>query len=124
MSADGSSEPVAGRDPEIESTRAGSAASLFDIRRVIGGLFTFYGVLVLGAGLVDGADASNKASGIDINIWTGIGMLVLGLGMLAWMWLRPTAVAALHDEDDDDDIDDIDDVDDVGGQRRDDRRRE
>jgi hypothetical protein len=83
------------RDAEIESSEeAGSgAARLFDVRRIIGGLFTLYGVLVLGAGIVDGKSASDKASGIDINIWTGVGMLLLGLGMLIWMRLSPSAVA-------------------------------
>jgi hypothetical protein len=83
------------RDAEIESTSDADSAAvrLFDVRRVIGGLFTLYGVLVLGAGIVDGKGASDKASGIDINIWTGLGMLLLGLGMLVWMWLSPTAVA-------------------------------
>ena len=85
----------AARDSEIERTTEAesSAARLFDVRRVIGALFTFYGVLVLGAGLLDGDDASEKASGIDINIWTGVGMLLLGLGMLIWMRLSPSAVA-------------------------------
>ena len=75
MSDDRSRESAAGRDPEIERTEAAksSAASLFDIRRIIGGLFTLYGVIVLVAGLFDGADAKEKASGIDINIWTGLG---------------------------------------------------
>ena len=88
------------RDAEIESSEeAGSgAARLFDVRRIIGGLFTLYGVLVLGAGIVDGKSASDKASGIDINIWTGLGMLLLGLGMLAWMALRPVDVRAVQDE--------------------------
>jgi|SRR4051794_12842165 hypothetical protein len=91
----------AARDPEIESSEAAtsSAASLFDIRRIIGGLFTLYGVLVLGAGLFDGSNAKEKASGLDINIWTGIGMLVLGLGMLLWMVLRPVDVQAVDEED-------------------------
>ena len=85
MSDDSSRDSAAGRDPEIERTEEAksSAASLFDIRRIIGGLFTLYGVLVLGAGLFDGSNAKEKASGIDINIWTGLGMLLLGLGMLA-----------------------------------------
>jgi len=100
MSDDSSRESAAGRDPEIERTEEAksSAASLFDIRRIIGGLFTLYGVLVLGAGLFDGSDAKEKASGIDINIWTGLGMLLLGLGMLAWMALRPVDVRAVQDE--------------------------
>jgi hypothetical protein len=90
----------AAHDPEIESSEAASssAASLFDIRRIIGGLFTLYGVLVLGAGLFDGSNAKEKASGLDINIWTGIGMLVLGLGMLLWMVLRPVDVQKVEEE--------------------------
>jgi hypothetical protein len=100
MSDDSSRGNAAGGDPEIERTEEAksSAASLFDIRRIIGGLFTLYGVLVLGAGLVDGSDAKAKAAGIDINIWTGLGMLLLGLGMLAWMALRPVDVRAVQHE--------------------------
>lgn len=100
MSDDSSRGSAAGGDPEIERTEEAksSAASLFDIRRIIGGLFTLYGVLVLGAGLVDGSDAKAKAAGIDINIWTGLGMLLLGLGMLAWMALRPVDVRAVQHE--------------------------
>jgi len=100
MSDDSSRDSAAGRDPEIERTEEAksSAASLFDIRRIIGGLFTLYGVLVLGAGLFDGSDAKEKASGLDINVWTGLGMLLLGLGMLAWMALRPVDVRTVQHE--------------------------
>jgi hypothetical protein len=102
MSDNNADETVASRDSEIESTEKGSssAVKLFDIRRVIGGLFTFYGVLVLVAGLVDGTAASKKASGIDINIWTGIGMLVLGVGMLLWQLVSPSAVTDPHPDQD------------------------
>jgi hypothetical protein len=95
------SDSVAGKDPEIEETDeapSSTAIRLFDIRRVIGGLFTLYGVLVLGAGIVDGSSASKKAAGIDINVWTGIAMLVFGLLMLLWMMLSPSAVAAADDD--------------------------
>jgi hypothetical protein len=95
-------DSVAGHDREIEETdeAQSSAARLFDIRRVIGGLFTLYGVLVLGAGIVDGSAASKKAAGIDINLWTGLAMLVFGLLMLLWLVLSPTApVAVQHDGD-------------------------
>ena len=105
MSDDSSRDSAAGRDPEIERTEEAksSAAGLFDLRRIIGGLFTLYGVLVLGAGLFDGSNAKEKASGLDINIWTGLGMLLLGLGMLAWMALRPVDVRAVQHEMDDSD---------------------
>jgi hypothetical protein len=89
-------DSVADRDREIEQTeKAGSASSskLFDIRQVIGGLFTLYGVLVTGAGIFDGDTARKKASGIDINLWTGLGMLALGLAMLLWMRLSPQSGA-------------------------------
>ena len=100
MSDHSSRESAGRRDPEIESTEGAksSAASLFDIRRIIGGLFTLYGVLVLGAGLYHGSNAKEKASGIDINVWTGLAMLLLGVGMLGWMFLRPVDVRAVQDE--------------------------
>ena len=100
----------AARDPEIQQTeraqQSSASSRLFDIRQVIGGLFTLYGVLVTGAGLFDGSDARKKAAGIDINLWTGLGMLALGLAMLAWMRLSPTTSAPSdgdghHDHDDD-----------------------
>jgi hypothetical protein len=93
----------AARDSEIERTTEAesSAARLFDVRRVIGALFTLYGVLVLGAGLLDGDDASKKASGIDINIWTGLGMLLLGILMLVWMKVSPPRIGGPDDAADD-----------------------
>lgn len=93
------------RDPEIQQTEkaeeSSSSSRLFDIRQVIGGLFTLYGVLVTAAGVFDGSDASKKAAGIDINLWTGLGMLVLGLAMLLWMRLSPTSGAPTGGADDD-----------------------
>jgi hypothetical protein len=94
------------RDREIEQTEeagSSSASRLFDVRRVIGLLFTLYGVLVTVAGIVDGDDARKQAAGIDINLWTGIGMLLLGLAMLLWMRLSPFRVEAAHDDEDDED---------------------
>ncbi|MGC9378467.1 hypothetical protein [Streptomyces sp. MH13] len=75
---------------ELE-TKSVTAARLFDIRRIIGGLFVVYGVIVTIAGLVASDDDIDKAQGVNINLWTGLGMLVLGLFFLAWLRLRPTA---------------------------------
>ena len=69
-----------------------SAARLFDIRRIIGGLFLLYGAVLLVTGLLDGAAAAQKAAGIDINVWTGAAMGLFGLAFLAWMRLRPLRV--------------------------------
>lgn len=66
-----------------------SAVRLFDVRRIIGALFVIYGLVVGIMGLLDGPEAIKKAQGVNINLWTGIGMLILGLLFLLWMFLRP-----------------------------------
>ena len=75
---------------ELERKSA-SAARLFDIRRIIGGLFTLYGVIVGGAGVFASSADLKKAQGVNINLWTGLGMLALGVFFLAWLKLRPAA---------------------------------
>ncbi|MER7961754.1 hypothetical protein [Streptomyces ardesiacus] len=78
---------------ELE-TKSVTAARLFDIRRIIGGLFVIYGVIVTIAGFTASDAEIDKAQGVNINLWTGVGMLVLGLFFLAWLKLRPTAPPA------------------------------
>lgn len=71
--------------------KSATAARLFDIRRIIGGLFVVYGVIVTLAGLTASDADIDKAAGVNINLWTGLGMLLLGLFFLAWLKLRPAA---------------------------------
>jgi len=66
-----------------------SAARLFDVRRIIGGLFTVYGVIVTVVGLLDSRAALDKARGVRINLWVGLAMLALGVLFLIWQWARP-----------------------------------
>ncbi|MEV3859718.1 hypothetical protein AB0J38_36110 [Streptomyces sp. NPDC050095] len=75
---------------ELERKSA-TAARLFDIRRIIGGLFVLYGVIVTIAGITASDADLKKAENININLWTGLGMLALGLFFLVWLKLRPTA---------------------------------
>ncbi|MFI7385999.1 hypothetical protein [Streptomyces sp. NPDC049813] len=75
---------------ELESKSA-TAARLFDIRRIIGGLFVVYGVIVTIAGITASDADLKKAEDININLWTGLGMLALGLFFLIWLKLRPIA---------------------------------
>ncbi|MFC5953369.1 hypothetical protein ACFP51_02340 [Streptomyces pratens] len=72
-------------------TKSATAARLFDIRRLIGGLFVVYGVIVTIAGITASDADIDKAEGVNINLWTGLGMLALGLFFLVWLKLRPTA---------------------------------
>src|ERR1700754_5076381 len=69
--------------------RRSAAARLFDVRRVIGGLFVVYGLIVGIAGLFDGSAALDKAQGVRINLWAGLAMLLLGLLFLLWQWVSP-----------------------------------
>lgn len=83
------------RDVQREVTelqgKSATAARLFDIRRIIGGLFVLYGVVVTLAGLTASDADLDKAEGVNINLWTGLGMLGLGVFFLVWLWLRPVA---------------------------------
>ncbi|WP_431982788.1 hypothetical protein [Streptomyces qinglanensis] len=82
-------QQVAKNVEELER-RSRTAARLFDVRRIIGGLFVVYGVLVTLAGVFASDEDLKKAQDININLWTGLAMLVLGLGFLLWLRLSPT----------------------------------
>jgi hypothetical protein len=72
-----------------EQSRTERAANLFDLRRIIGGLFTVWGVLLIVLGLNDSQAEIDKAAGININLYAGIAMLVFGVAMLIWAFTRP-----------------------------------
>ncbi len=69
--------------------RAERAANLFDLRRIIGGVFVSWGVLLIILGLFDSDAEIDKAAGVHINLWAGIGMLVVGALFLLWAFTRP-----------------------------------
>ncbi|WP_239151276.1 hypothetical protein [Virgisporangium aurantiacum] len=87
--------------PIDETAERSAAARLFDVRRVIGGLFTVYGVIVTLIGIFDSEAEIEKAQGVNINLWTGLAMLALGLLFLLWQWWRPAQAPAPPPEDDD-----------------------
>ncbi|WP_210576462.1 hypothetical protein OG828_29155 [Streptomyces sp. NBC_00457] len=71
--------------------KSATAARIFDLRRIIGGLFVIYGVIVTIAGISPSDADLDKAEGVNINLWTGLGMLALGVFFLVWLKLRPVA---------------------------------
>jgi hypothetical protein len=83
--------------------REARAANLFDIRRIIGGLFLLYGVVlfILGLGASD-ADV-RRAAGINVNLWVGISLLVMAACFIAWALIRPLGRELEEDEPDRDD---------------------
>ncbi len=65
------------------------AADLFDLRRIIAGLFIVYGIILTITGLLDSKAEVAKAAGLRINLIAGLGMLALGIFFVAWALLRP-----------------------------------
>jgi cytoskeletal protein RodZ len=59
---------------------------------MIGGLFVLYGLILIVAGALASGAELRKASGIDINLWMGIGMFILGALFLFWWRARPLRV--------------------------------
>ena len=66
-----------------------AAAKLFDLRSMIGGLFVLYGIMLTVAGFFTSPANLAKAAGININLWMGIAMLILGVLFLLWWRLNP-----------------------------------
>ena len=74
---------------EIDAQRAAKAARLFDIRRLIGGLFLIYGLILVILGLGESDASIEKSAGINVNLYSGLGMLALAAFFIAWGLLRP-----------------------------------
>ena len=63
--------------------------TLLDIRRIIAGLLGVYGVILLVAGIVGSSESKNKASGVNINLWAGIVLLLIASFFIVWALTRP-----------------------------------
>jgi hypothetical protein len=76
-------------DNDVDEAAAARAANRFDIRRIIGGVFTLYGIVLVLLGLFGAHHIKVKAAGININLWTGLAMLVVAALMIFWALARP-----------------------------------
>jgi len=59
-----------------------------DVRLPIGLLFAVLGLLLTGYGLLGDPAVYQVSLGINVNLWTGVGMLAFGAFMLGGAWLR------------------------------------
>ena len=66
-------------------------AKLFDLRTFIGSLFLIFGILVTIPGIAASQATINKAAGINLGLWVGVIMLVIGIFFLSWVLLKPPA---------------------------------
>jgi hypothetical protein len=75
-------------------------AGAFDIRVFIASLIGIYGIVLVIAGLVQSDDQLTKTDGVNLNLWAGIGMIVVAAVFLLWARLRPVVVHAVPPSDD------------------------
>jgi xanthine/uracil/vitamin C permease (AzgA family) len=77
--------------PELtpEEARNWRLAKLFDLRTFIGALFVIFGVLVTIEGIGASQATIDKAAGINLALWEGLIMLVMGIFFLVWILLKP-----------------------------------
>ena len=77
-------------------TRAG----VFDVRMLIGTLLGIYGVVLTIYGLAFTSDADlAKADGTNLNLWTGITLIVASVIFIVWARVRPVLVPVEPEDD-------------------------
>jgi hypothetical protein len=76
-------------EDERGAARAERAANLFDIRRIIGGLFLLYGLVLLVLGFGASDEDIRRAHGLNVNLAVGVALLVVACFFIAWALLRP-----------------------------------
>jgi hypothetical protein len=66
------------------------SAILFDLRSVIGLLFVVYGLVLTILGIIgETPEELAKAGGLALNLWTGLAMLIAGIGFYIWAFAKP-----------------------------------
>lgn len=92
MSTSSSAAQPADDSPGTGRHKAGA----FDIRNFIGYLLGLYGLVLTLMGLF-GDKELDKTGGVNANLWTGVALLVVACGFMAWARLRPIVVPDLSD---------------------------
>ena len=75
-----------------ENSSRTSKASLFDIRNIIAALLGIYGVVLVIMSFTTSDSDLAKASGVNANLWVGVGLLLFSLVFVVWAYLRPIVV--------------------------------
>src|SRR6478672_10819898 len=75
-----------------ENTTRTTRANLFDIRNIIAALLGIYGVVLVIMSFTTSDSDLAKVSGINANLWVGIGLLLFTLFFVVWAYLRPIVV--------------------------------
>jgi len=79
-------------DPSGRAPRR-ARAGLFDVRVIIGTLLGIYGVVLTIYGLAFTSDADlAKVNGENLNLWTGICLIIASVIFIVWARVRPVLV--------------------------------
>jgi cation transport ATPase len=76
-------------EAEAATEREARAANLFDLRRIIGGLFAIYGVILFVMGIAASQKEIDKAAGWNLNLWVGLAMIIVAAIFIGWALARP-----------------------------------
>lgn len=90
--------PIDHTDTSLPDPQALRLAKLFDLRTFIGALFIIFGAVVTAEGLIASRAAIAKAVGVNLSLWTGLSMLVLGVVFIIWMLMRPPSLDVKHQD--------------------------
>src|SRR5437868_5734971 len=89
-------DPLIAKTEEAEEEKSGPvgerearAASLFDLRRIIGALIGAYGIVLVVLGITQSDADIHKSAGTNVNLWSGLGMMAVGALFLVWAFTRP-----------------------------------
>lgn len=75
-------------------------AGAFDIRRIIALLMGVYGLVITVMGIWFTSEQDlRQAAGVNVNLWSGIGMLLFAGLFLLWAWWRPIEVTEPESDD-------------------------
>jgi hypothetical protein len=85
-------------ETQVDEDRARRAANLFDLRRIIGGLFGIYGLILVVLGLGASDAEIDKAAGWNLNLWVGVAMLAVSALFVLWAFTRPLSEEIGNDE--------------------------
>jgi len=90
--------PIDHTDTTLPDPQALRLAKLFDLRTFIGALFLIFGVVVTIEGLVASTASIAKAAGVNLSLWTGLSMLVVGVVFILWVLARPPSLDVKHED--------------------------
>jgi hypothetical protein len=90
--------PIDHTDTTLPDPQALRLAKIFDLRSFIGALFLIFGVVVTIEGIIASPASIAKAAGVNLSLWTGLSMLVIGVVFVLWVLARPPSLDVKHQD--------------------------